>query len=77
MTTTRPPLERLDEATDLMRGIFGNLMYEAQSLCDYMINLSACSSCNHVFDLRDERHAVVDGHHFCPACNMEAIAKTV
>lgn len=71
----RKPIERLDEASALMRGIFGNLMYEAQNLEDYMGNLSACASCSHVFDMRDSRHAVVDGHHFCPACNIEATTK--
>lgn len=65
-------IERIDEASALMRGIFANLLVEAQSLNDYIGNLSACASCNHVFDLRDPRHAIVDGHHFCPACNIEA-----
>jgi len=72
----RKPIERLDEATELMRGIFGNLMWEARRLCDYHMNLSACASCSHVFDLRDKRHAIVDGHHFCPACNLEASSKS-
>lgn len=71
----RKPIERLDEASDLMRGLFGNLMWEAQNLNDYMMNLSACGSCSHVFDLRDKRHAIVDGNHFCPACNLEALQK--
>ena len=67
-----PPIERLDEASSLMRGVFGNLVWEARRLNDYMSQLSACATCTYVFDLRDERHAVVDGNHFCPACNIEA-----
>lgn len=65
-------IERLDEASDLMRGIFSNLVWEAERLQEYHEQLSACASCSHVFDLRDNRHAIVDGHHFCPACNIEA-----
>lgn len=68
----RPPIKQLDDASELMRGIFNNLLWEAQRLDDYMRQLSACATCNHVFDLRDKRHAIVDGHHFCPACNLEA-----
>ena len=71
----RKPLADLDEASHLMRGLFSNLMYEAKSLDDYMQNLSSCASCSHVFDLRDKRHAIVDGHHFCPACTIEAEAR--
>jgi len=70
-----PPIETLDDASNLMRGLFGNLVHEARSLDAYMRNLSACASCSHVFDLRDPRHAIVDGHHFCPACNIEAGGK--
>ncbi len=76
MARTRKPIGDLDEASDLMRGLFSNLMHEAKSLDDYMQNLSACASCTHVFDLRDPRHAIVDGHHFCPACNIEATRKS-
>jgi hypothetical protein len=69
-------IETLDEASDIMRGLFGNLLWEANNLNDYMKRLSSCASCSHVFDLTDERHAIVDGHHFCPACNMDALAKS-
>lgn len=68
----RKPIESLDEASDLMRGLYANLVWEAKELDGYMKRLSACASCTHVFDLRDPRHAMVDGHHFCPACNLEA-----
>lgn len=70
------PIADLDEASHLMRGLFGNLMYEAKNLDDYMQSLSACASCSHVLDLRDARHAIVDGEHFCPACNLEATSKS-
>lgn len=76
MSKSRKPIERLDEAADVMRGLFGNLLWEAQNLNDYLMRLSACASCTHVFDLRDERHAIVDGHHYCPACNIEALQKS-
>lgn len=72
MAAKRKPIADLDEASDLMRGLYANLVYEAKNLDDYMRQLSACASCTHVFDLRDKRHAIVDGHHFCPACNLEA-----
>ena len=68
----RRKLRDLDEASGLMRGVFGNLIYEAKKLDDFMQNLSACASCEHVFDLRDPRHKIVDGHHFCPACEIES-----
>lgn len=72
----RRPLKDLDEASSLMRGLFGNLMYEAKSLDDYMQKLSVCACCSHVFDTRDPRHRVVDGHHFCPACEMESTTRS-
>jgi len=65
-------IERRDKASALMRGIFSNLLWEAERMQEYHGQLSSCSSCTHVFDLRDTRHAVVDGHHYCPACNIEA-----
>ena len=75
MTTPdpRPPIASLDEASDLIRGLFANLVHEAKQLDAYYANLSACATCSHVFDLRDLRHAIVDGHHYCPACNLEAL----
>lgn len=69
------PLEKIDESQRMMRGLFANVVWEAQNLDKYMQRLSACASCENVFDLSDERHAMVQGHHFCPACNIEAIAK--
>ena len=64
------------EASTVMRGVFGNLLWEAERLQDYMDKMSACASCSHVFDITDPRHAVVDGHHYCPACNIEAREKS-
>lgn len=76
MARKSKPVADLDEASHLMRGLFANIVWEARNLDDYMQNLSACASCCHVFDLRDKRHAIVDGHHFCPACNLEAIRRS-
>lgn len=70
------PVPDIDEASSLMRGLFANLVWEARNLDEYMQKLSACASCCHVFDLTDPRHAIVDGHHFCPACNIEALQKS-
>jgi hypothetical protein len=69
-------IEWPDEASNVMRGVAGNLIWEAQRLQEYMDNLSSCATCSSVFDLRDKRHAIVDGHHFCPACNIESLWKS-
>jgi hypothetical protein len=65
-----------DEQTAVMRGMFGNLVYEARRIQeDVFDQLDACASCSHLFDIRDERCHRDEHGSWCPACNMESLQK--
>jgi hypothetical protein len=66
----------LDEQTATMRGLFGNLLYEAQRIeADVFDQLSSCDTCQHLFDTRDPRCCIEEEFAFCPACELEAAAR--
>lgn len=67
------PLKWPSEQTAVMRGLFGNLIHEAERIQkDIFDALGSCSACGHLFDKRDTRHYSDDVGEWCPACNAEA-----
>lgn len=59
------------ESSSIMRGIFGNLIDEAQRLTDIFQGILACDTCRKWFDATDTRAEIFDSSSHCPACVIE------